>query len=150
MGIKPPWSRDRSTVSTTLLDRRGETSSHSASHLDSSRGNGVSTEDKDKGGGLTNGREYPCLITSRTNLSEVIRCQAGRKNDSLPPTEKRPFCANSTLCILHQGRNVQKARPIHPHPPKMDWIRGGDRMGSSHQRRPAGSLLLETPCPLAH
>ncbi len=93
-----------------------ETSSHSASHLHCSLGKGVSTGYSDKGGGLTKGREYPCLITSRTNWSKVIRCHAGRKNNSLPPTGKRPFCAIPS-CVSHTRPGIsRKVDPSTPSP----------------------------------
>ena len=143
MGIKSPWSRDRSTISTAPLVRRDETSSHSASHLHCSLGNWVSTGGKDNGGGLTKGREYPCLITSRTNWSEVIRCQAA-------PTGKRPFCAIPS-CESHTRPGI--SRKVDPSPPPLQsgWDRrkwwgraiNGARLEASCWRPPAPWCLAE-------
>ena len=73
------------------------------------------------GGDLTKGREYPCLITSRTNLFEVIYCQTGRKNDSLPPTVKRPFCAIPS-CVFHTRPGMSRKVDPTPHP-QSGWDR---------------------------
>ncbi len=132
------------TVSTAILLRRDKTSSHSASRLDSSLGNGISTGNRDKGGGLTKGTVYPCLIIARTHLSEVICCQAGRKNDSLPPTGKRLFCAISS-CVSHTRPGISRKVDPSTHPLQNGWDRwerwgwaiNGVRLEASCWRPPA-------------